>query len=54
MVNVFAGPEQFPVLGVTVMVAVMGAVVVFTALKAAMLSVPEDARPMEVLLLVQS
>ena len=39
--------------GVTVMVAVMGALVALVATKLAMLPVPDAARPMAVLLLVQ-
>lgn len=57
MVNVVAVPEQvvppLVYVGVTVIVAVTGAVPLFTAVNEAMLPVPLAARPIEALLLVQ-
>lgn len=57
MVNVRGVPVQVtpPLvkLGVTVIVATTGVCVVFTAVKAAMLPLPEAARPIEGVLLVQ-
>lgn len=46
-------PPQPDAVGVTVMVAVIGALVVLVAVKAGILPVPDAARPMAVLLLVQ-
>ena len=53
IVNVIDGPLQPLATGVTVIVAVTGALVVFVAVKAAILPVPDAARPMLVLLFVQ-
>ena len=53
MVKLTDVPPQPVEIGVTVMVAVIGAVVVLVAIKLGMLPVPEAARPMAVLLLVQ-
>ena len=54
MVNELVGPVQPLAVGVTVMVAVTGAVPAFTPLKAAMFPLPEAARPMVASLLVQA
>ena len=58
IVKVFAVPEQvIPPLvyfGVTVIVATIGALVVFVVTKEAMLPEPEPARPIAVLLFDQS
>lgn len=53
IVNVLGVPVQEPDTGVTVMVAVTGAVPAFTAVKAGILPVPDAARPMDGVLLVQ-
>ena len=53
MVNVSVAPEQLLADGVTMIVAVTGAVPVFVAVKAPMLPVPEAARPIDVVLFVQ-
>ena len=53
MVNVCGKPVQPFAKGVTVIVAVTGALVIFTALKAGILPMPLAARPIEVLLLIQ-
>ena len=57
IVNVVGEPVQvvppLVYVGVTVIVAVTGAVVVFTAVKEGILPVPLAARPIEVVLLVQ-
>jgi hypothetical protein len=54
MVNVMAVPAQpFAVVGVTVMVAVTGAAVLFTAVKLGILPWPDAASPIDGLLLVQ-
>ena len=58
MVNVFVGPVQLtpPLVnvGVTTMVAITGQVPLLTAVNEAMFPVPEAARPMLVVLLVQA
>lgn len=51
--KVLAVPVQPSADGVTVIVAVTGALVVFVAVKAAMLPVPLAASPIDVVLLVQ-
>ena len=53
MVNVWGKPVQPLADGVTVMVAVTGAVPVFTAVKAGIFPLPLAARPMEGAVLVQ-
>jgi hypothetical protein len=53
MVKLTGRPPQPVEVGVTVMVALIGAVVVLVAVKAGILPVPEAPRPMAVLLLVQ-
>ena len=57
IVNVFAVPVHVTPLfvydGITVMVAVMGALVVFIAVKDAILPVPLAARPIDGVLFVQ-
>ena len=53
MVNVVGVPAQPLAVGVTVIVAVTGELVVFVAVKAAILPVPLAARPIDVLLFVQ-
>ena len=58
MVKVLAGPEHstplFVKRGVTVMVAVTGAVPALAVVKAGILPVPPAARPIEVVLFTQS
>jgi hypothetical protein len=54
IVYVCAGPGQPPAVGVTVIVAVTGAVPVFTAVKPGVFPEPEAARPIAVLLFVQA
>ena len=58
IVKVFVGPAQptepFVNVGVTTMVAITGAVPVFTAVNEAILPVPEAARPMLVVVLVHA
>ena len=58
IVKVFVGPEQLlPLLvkvGVTTIVATTGAVVVFNAVKEAILPVPDPAKPIVVSLLVHA
>lgn len=53
MVNVVGVPTQLAVPGVTVMVAVTGAVPVFTPVNDGIGPLPEAAKPMLVLLFVQ-
>ena len=53
MVNVMGVPGQPADVGVTVMVLVTGVLPAFVAVKAPMFPLPEAAKPMEVLLLVQ-
>ena len=53
IVNVSVPPEQLFADGVTIMVAVTGAVPVFVAVNAPILPVPDAARPIDVLLFVQ-
>lgn len=53
MVKLLAVPAQPAADGVTVMVAVCTVLVVLVAMKDAILPVPDAARPIEVLLLVQ-
>ena len=53
MVNVMDGPGQPLALGVTVMVAVTGALVVLVAVKLGILPLPLAAKPIEVVLFVQ-
>ena len=53
IVKLLAVPVQPLAEGVTVMVAVTGAVLLFTAVKSAMLPVPLPVRPIDVSLLVQ-
>ena len=53
MVKLTGKPPQPVEVGVTVMVAVIGAAVVLVAVKAGILPVPDAPRPMAVLLLVQ-
>lgn len=53
MVKLTGKPPQPVEVGVTVMVAVIGAVVVLVATKLGILPVPDAPRPMAVLLLVQ-
>jgi hypothetical protein len=53
MVNVFAAPVQPFAVGVTVIVAVTGALVVFTPLNEGIFPVPLAARPMDGVLFVQ-
>ena len=58
MVNVLLGPTQdtppFSNVGVTVMVAITGAVPVLIAANAAILPLPLAARPMDMVLFVQA
>ena len=58
MENVFVGPAQLtPALvkvGVTMIIAVTGAVPLFTAGNAAMFPLPEAANPIEVVLFAQA
>ena len=58
MVKVFVGPAQptapLVKVGVTTIVAITGAVPVFTAVKEAILPIPEAARPMLVVELVHA
>ena len=54
MVNVSGVPAQLPNFGVTVIVAVMGEEVAFTALKEAIFPEPVAAKPILGALLVQS
>ena len=58
MVKVFVGPAQptepLVKVGVTTMVAITGAVPVFTAVNEAILPVPEAARPMLVVVFVHA
>jgi len=53
MVKVTGPPPQPDAVGVTVMVAVIGALVVLVAVKAGILPVPLAARPIAGLLFVQ-
>ena len=57
MVNVFVVPEQllppFVKIGVTTIVATIGAIVVLTAVNEGISPVPDPAKPMDVVLLVQ-
>ena len=53
ILKVFTVPVQLLAAGLTVMMAVSGILVVFTAVKDAILPVPVDARPMAGILLVQ-
>ena len=57
MVKLIEGPVQltppFVKIGVTVIVAVTGALVLLMAVKAAILPVPDAVSPIDVLLLVQ-
>jgi hypothetical protein len=53
MVNVFGMPLQPFAAGVTVIVALIGAVPLFTAVNAGISPVPDAARPMEGVLFVQ-
>ena len=53
MVKVCCCPLQLFAVGITVIVAVTGTLVVFTALNDVMSPEPEPARPMDVLLLIQ-
>lgn len=54
MVNVIGVPEQPLAVGVTVIVAVKGALVLFTAVKAGKLPVPLAAKPIPVVEFVQA
>ena len=54
IVNVFGMPTQPFAVGVTVIVAVTGALPVLVAVKEAMFPLPAAAKPMEVVLLVQA
>jgi len=53
IVKLFAGPGHPFAVGVTVIVAVTGTLVVLIAVKAGISPVPPAAKPIEVLLLVQ-
>ena len=53
MVNEVDAPGHPLATGVTVIVAVIGALVLFTAVKELILPVPDAAKPILVLLLVQ-
>ena len=53
MVNVFDAPVQPLAVGITVMVAVIGTLVILVAVKAEIMLLPEAPMPMDVLLLDQ-
>ena len=53
MVNVWAAPGQPAADGVTVIVAVTGALLVLIAVNAGIFPLPEAAKPIDVLLFVQ-
>ena len=53
MVNVLSGPSHPFAVGVTVMVAITGAVVVFSPVNEAMSPVPEAPKPMDGVSFVQ-
>ena len=53
MVKVVGVPVQVPKVGVTVIVAIIGATVALVAVKLGILPVPLAAKPIAVLLLVQ-